>query len=49
MKIRCSNAADRDTLVVILARNGYTVRQVKEKAPGKGVSSYYVQVVEDGA
>ena len=47
MKIRCSNAADRDTLVVILARNGYTVR--KEKAPGKGVSSYYVEVVEDGA
>ena len=46
MKIRCSNAADRDTLVVILARNGYTVRQVKEKAPGKGVSSYYVEVVE---
>ena len=49
MKILVSKAEDRDTMVVILARNGYTVRQVKEKAPGKGVSSYYVEVVEDGA
>ena len=49
MKIRCSNAADRDTPEVILARNGYTVRQVKVKAPGKGVSSYYVEVDKYGA
>lgn len=35
MKIRCTNAADRDSLVVILARNGYTVRQGKCKlSPG---------------
>ena len=39
MKIRCSNAADRDTLVVILARNGYTVRQVKEKGDGKDMET----------
>ena len=31
MKILVSKAEDRDTMVVILARNGYTVRQVKEK------------------
>lgn len=31
MKIRCTNVADRDSLVVILARNGYTVRQGKCK------------------
>ena len=48
MKIRCSNAADRDSLVVILARNGYTVRKVKEKIPGKSGYIYYVEVVEDG-
>lgn len=33
MKIRCTNAVDRDSLVVILARNGYTVRQGKCKLP----------------
>lgn len=30
-KIDCVSAADRDTLVMILARNGYAVRQAKEK------------------
>ena len=34
MKIVVSKAEDRDTMVVILARNGYTVRQVKEKRAG---------------
>ena len=28
MKILVSKAEDRDTMVVILARNGYTVRQL---------------------
>ena len=48
MKLKCSTAADLDSLVVILARNGYTVRQVREKVPGKSSYIYYVEVVEDG-
>lgn len=48
MRLKCSTAADRDSLVVILARNGYTVCQVKEKIPGKSNYIYYVEVFEDG-
>lgn len=48
MKIKCANAADRDTLVVILARNGYTVRQGREKRPGDKAFTHYVEVVERG-
>lgn len=48
MKLKCSTAADRDSLVVILARNGYTVRKVREKVPGKSSYIYYVEVVEHG-
>lgn len=48
MKIRCSNAADRDSLVVILTRNGYTVRQGKEKAAREKAYTHYVEVVEHG-
>lgn len=48
MKLKCSTAADRDSLVVILARNGYMVRQVREEVPGKSSYIYYVEVVEDG-
>lgn len=48
MKLLCQKGEDRDALVVILARNGYTVRQGKEKPPGEKVWRYYVEVVEDG-
>lgn len=48
MKLKCSTAVDRDSLVVILARNDYTVRQVRERIPGKSSYIYYVEVVEDG-
>lgn len=48
MKILVSKVEDRDTMVVILARNGYTVRQVKEKKPGDKTYSYFVEVVEHG-
>ena len=30
-KIDCASPADRDMLIVILARNGYTVRHGREK------------------
>ena len=43
IKIDCAKEADRDTLVTILARNGYTVRQGREK---RGKSSNYTHYVE---
>ena len=46
MKIKVSKQDDRDTLCVILCRNGYTVRQAKEKNPGSSSYQYYVEVVE---
>lgn len=50
MKIRCANAADRDTLAVILVRNGYTVRQGKCKlSPEDAKASSYVEIVEKEA
>ena len=46
MKIKVSKQEDRDTLCVILCRNGYTVRQTKEKKPGSRTFQHYVEVVE---
>ena len=43
VKIDCSAQADRDTLVAILARNGYTVRQGREK---RGKANAYTHFVE---
>lgn len=43
VKIDCSTQADRDTLVSILARNGYTVRQGREK---RGKTNSYTHFVE---
>ena len=48
MKIKVAKAEDRDTMVVILARNGYTVRQSKEKRNGEKTFIHYVEVIEDG-
>lgn len=42
-KIECAKAEDRDNLVMILARNGYTVRQIREKKPKGNAYSYYVE------
>ena len=46
MKIKVSKQEDRDTLCVILCRNGYTVRQTKEKPVGSRTFRHYVEVVE---
>ena len=43
-RIECEKAEDRDNLVVILARNGYAVRQIREKPNPK--SSRYTYFVE---
>lgn len=48
MKIKVAKAEDRDAMVVILARNGYTVRQNKEKKTGEKTFTHYVEVVENG-
>ncbi len=39
-KVDCSGSADRDSLITILARNGYTVRIGREKR-GKGNAYFY--------
>ena len=48
MKFKIMKPEDRDAMIVILARNGYTVRQGKEKKPGDKVASPFVEVVENG-
>jgi len=42
-RIECSAPADRDALVTILARNGYTVRHYKEK---RGKTNNYTHYIE---
>ena len=42
-KIDCSAAPDRDALVSILARNGYTVRHGKEKRDKTNAYTYFVE------
>ena len=48
MKLYVSNADDRDQIIVILARNGYTVRQSKEKDIKSNKTVSFVEVVENG-
>ena len=48
MKLKVSKPEDRDAMIVILARNGYTGRQGKEKRPDTKTSVPFVEVVEDG-
>lgn len=47
MNLFITSAVDRDTVVVALARNGYTVRQGKEKHQINGRSVSFVEIVED--
>lgn len=47
MKLRIKAPEDRDAVVVILARNGYTVRQGRAKlAPEDKTASAFVEIVE---
>ena len=48
MKLYVSKAEDRDQVIVILARDGYTVRQGKEKDPKNNKTASIVEVVESG-
>ncbi len=46
MILRVKKPEDRDTMVVILARNGYTVRQGKYKPLGEKTFVSMVEVIE---
>lgn len=48
MKLKIAKPEDRDSVIVILARNGYTVRQGKEKNPGDKAATAFVEVIENG-
>ena len=48
VKIDCDQQADRDTMVTILARNGYTVRQGREKRGSSNSYTYYVEFWREG-
>ena len=47
MKLYITKAEDRDSVIVILARNGYTVRQSSEKKAGDKRSKSFVEVITD--
>lgn len=48
MKLNIQKPEDRDAVIVILARNGYTVRQGREKRPGDQTATSFVEVVDHG-
>lgn len=48
MKYKIAKPEDRDAMIVIFTRNGYTVRQGKEKKPGDKVATAFVEVIEHG-
>lgn len=47
-RLEIEKADDRDAVVQILARNGYTVRQVKEKVGKNTRYNYYVEFWKGG-
>lgn len=48
-KIDCASPADRDTLIVILARNDYTVRHGREKRGASKQYTYFVEFWREGS
>lgn len=47
MKYYIAKSEDRDQMIMILARNGYTVRQGKEKKVSAKVASPFVEVLNE--
>ena len=47
MKLYILKPDDRDMVLMLLGRNGYTVRQGKEKDPKSGKTVSVVEVVEN--
>ncbi len=48
VRLEIEKAEDRDTIVMILGRNGYTVRQTKEKVGKNTRYTYYVEFWKGG-
>lgn len=46
--IECAKEADRDTLTVILVRNGYTVRRARAKVGKATAWTYYIEYWRQG-
>ncbi len=46
--IECAKDADRDTLAVILVRNGYTVRRHRAKKGKGNAYVYYIEYWKEG-
>lgn len=46
MKMEIEKQADREAVIVVLARNGYTVRQFRIKEGTK--YHWYVEAIKDG-
>ena len=47
-KLDCAKEADLDALTMILARNGYSVRQGREKRGKSSNYCYYVEYWREG-
>lgn len=45
--IKCEGPADRDALVVILVKNGYTVRHHREKVGKSNSYKHYIEYWEE--
>lgn len=43
VRVEIEKADDRDTMLMILGRNGYTVRQAREKVGKNSRYTYYVE------
>lgn len=48
VRIDCASSADRDTLAVILMKNGNTVRQRREKRGNSNSYTWFVEFWRDG-
>lgn len=48
MKLYIANPADRDAVILALSRNGYTVRQGKEKPNNSKTNVTYVEATGRG-
>ena len=46
--IKCEAPADRDALVVILVKNGYTVRHHREKIGKSNAYTHYIEYWKEG-
>lgn len=48
VRVEIEKAEDRDALLMMLGRNGYTVRQIREKVGKNTRYTYYVEFWKGG-